>query len=44
MIKLFIKKHMAVFSFAALIVVMGVIAYVQLPGSRTRRSSSPTSS
>ena len=31
MIRLFIQKHMAVFSFAVLIVIMGVIAYVQLP-------------
>ncbi|MFW6249693.1 MAG: efflux RND transporter permease subunit [Alkalispirochaetaceae bacterium] len=36
MIKLFIQKQMAVFSFAALIVIMGIIAYVQLP-----RESSP---
>ena len=36
MIKLFIQKHMAVFSFAALIVIMGIIAYAQLP-----RESSP---
>ncbi|MFP4536562.1 MAG: efflux RND transporter permease subunit, partial [Spirochaetaceae bacterium] len=36
MIKLFIQKQMAVFSFAVLIVIMGIIAYVQLP-----RESSP---
>ncbi len=36
MISLFIKKHTAVFSFAVLIVILGVIAYITLP-----RESSP---
>ena len=36
MVRLFIEKHMAVFSLAALIVVLGVIAYATLP-----RESSP---
>ncbi|MCG8479055.1 MAG: efflux RND transporter permease subunit [Spirochaetales bacterium] len=36
MIRLFIEKHTAVFSFACLIVILGVIAYVTLP-----RESSP---
>lgn len=36
MIRLFIQKHMAVFSLAVLIVILGVIAYVTLP-----RESSP---
>ncbi len=36
MIQLFIRKHMVVFSLSALIVVLGVIAYVTLP-----RESSP---
>lgn len=36
MIRLFIQKHMAVFSLAVLIVILGVIAYVTIP-----RESSP---
>jgi multidrug efflux pump len=36
MIRLFIQKHMAVFSLSVLIVIVGVIAYVTIP-----RESSP---
>ncbi|MFW6329065.1 MAG: efflux RND transporter permease subunit, partial [Alkalispirochaetaceae bacterium] len=41
MIRLFIEKHMAVFSFAVLIVVMGIIAYVQLPRESTPEIKQP---
>ncbi len=41
MIRLFIQKHTAVFSFAALIVIMGLVAYVQLPRESTPEIKQP---
>ncbi len=41
MVELFIKKHMAVFALAVLIVIMGIVAYAQLPRESTPEIEQP---
>lgn len=41
MIDLFIRKHMAVFALAVLIIIMGVVAYTQLPRESTPEVKQP---
>ena len=41
MIDLFIRKHMAVFALAVLIVIMGIVAYIQLPRESTPEIKQP---
>jgi multidrug efflux pump subunit AcrB len=41
MVELFIKKHMAVFALAVLIVIMGVVAYLALPRESTPEIKQP---
>ena len=41
MVELFIRKHMAVFALAVLIVIMGVVSYVQLPRESTPEIKQP---
>ena len=41
MVELFIKKHMAVFALAVLIIIMGIVAYAQLPRESTPEIEQP---